>query len=570
MKKTYLVFEDELKGYKKSSKLIFFDEYTQRLVKRKKIKFFKVESILKFEDIKNFNFNSKNLRKKISRYRKELTNIFNKIHDKKYDENYWGLILDRLLFLLINAILIELRTIKKIYPKKNIIEINELKFKSFFLDSDDFIRNYETNLTQPYIRYLICKNLGFKESLIKKITINKQISLIENKKFNFGSYFELFLRFCVRKYINIFKPFLIVDGYIPKKNCFILFLKSKGKILAIPNKYIFSKKNFKNTKKNFQLRKFFKVQEKDFIDKMFNLLFSKFMPASYLENYKKYNKEIDSLKSLKIVGTAISLIYNDHFKYLSAEINKNKGKIFNFQHGGLIGYLKYDHDVTINNKYSSKVFSWNEGKNFSENYFKKFKKINNAEIKAKRQLLIYPTRIKIKYNYNQCVNKNNHPYLNYNYSFYSGLEKKIKDETFIKTFPNEISKKSSEIWIEKFGKNINLIYEKKNDLFNKYRLVVLDDFSTPLCELLYIGTPFIIINDEMKRFKENIVQKLRKLKKLNILFSSPESAYKFLNKNYNNIPLWWRENIKSPIFKDVKKALIPTGREESILSLLDK
>ena len=64
MKKTYLVFDDELKGYKKSSKLIFFDEYTQRLVKREKIKFFKVESILKFKDIKNFNFNSKNLKKK--------------------------------------------------------------------------------------------------------------------------------------------------------------------------------------------------------------------------------------------------------------------------------------------------------------------------------------------------------------------------------------------------------------------------------------------------------------------------------------------------------------------------
>ena len=44
-----------------------------------------------------------------------------------------------------------------------------------FLDSDDFISNYETNLTQPYIRYLICKNLGFKESLIKKITIKIRI-----------------------------------------------------------------------------------------------------------------------------------------------------------------------------------------------------------------------------------------------------------------------------------------------------------------------------------------------------------------------------------------------------------
>ena len=106
----------------------------------------------------------------------------------------------------------------------------------------------------------------------------------------------------------------------------------RGNSIAIPNKYIFSKKNFKDTKKNFQLRRFFKIQEKDFIDKMFNLLFSEFMPASYLENYKEYNEEIDSLKSLKIVGTAISQIYNDHFKYLSAEINKNKGKIFIFQH----------------------------------------------------------------------------------------------------------------------------------------------------------------------------------------------------------------------------------------------
>ena len=56
-----------------------------------------------------------------------------------------------------------------------------------------------------------------------------------------------------------------------------------------------------------------------------------------------------------------------------------------FQHGGLIGHLKYDHDVTINDRYSTKVFSWHKSKNFSDNYFKRFNKITLMKLIIKKE-----------------------------------------------------------------------------------------------------------------------------------------------------------------------------------------
>ena len=192
--------------------------------------------------------------------------------------------------------------------------------------------------------------------------------------------------------------------------------------------------NYNFKKKDHKLRKLIKVKETDFIDKIFNLLIKNFIPLSYLENYEHYNNYIKKFKSLSSIGTAVSLIYDDYFKFMSAEILRKKGQVLVFQHGGLIGHLKYDHDVTINDKYSTKVFSWHKSKNFSDNYFKRFNRINFNEINEKYGILIFPTRIKIKYNYNQCVYKKNHPYLNCNYSFYEGLDDIIKVKTLLKYF----------------------------------------------------------------------------------------------------------------------------------------
>ena len=65
-----------------------------------------------------------------------------------------------------------------------------------------------------------------------------------------------------------------------------------------------------------------------------------------------------------------------------------------------------------------------------------------------------------------------------------------------------------------------------------------------------------------------MVKKIKKLKKLNIWFDDPKDAYHFINKNYDKIPSWWKKIHKLQYLKILKKELIPTKKEESILKLL--
>ena len=164
MSTSHLLLENSVQGFKKNSKLIFFDEYSKKLVDEKVTKNFKIDFILKLNELKKFNLNSNILKKKTKKYRKELSIILNKIHNKNYDENYWGLIIDRLLYLTINGIIFELHILKKIRKKdKKNIKIKKIIFDETFIDSNHFASSYETNLVQPYTRYCIAKSLGFKE-----------------------------------------------------------------------------------------------------------------------------------------------------------------------------------------------------------------------------------------------------------------------------------------------------------------------------------------------------------------------------------------------------------------------
>ena len=45
--------------------------------------------------------------------------------------------------------------------------------------------------------------------------------------------------------------------------------------------------------------------------------------------------------------------------------------------------------------------------------------------------------------------------------------------------------------------------------FKDKSIVVIDDVSTPLCELLYTGTPFILIDDELEFLNLNVKKKIK-------------------------------------------------------------
>tara|TARA_B100001057_G_C22869385_1_gene958090 strand:- start:2530 stop:4239 length:1710 start_codon:yes stop_codon:yes gene_type:complete len=564
MFKNYLLLDNNLKNIKKSSKIIFFDEYSKNLIDKKILKKYQTSSLLNFNELKKFNYNSNLLNKKIKKYIKEFTIILNKIHHKDYNQNYWGLILDRIFYLTINAILFELSILKKIKKNKGKTTFKSPNFKNFFLDSFGFIQGYEENSTQPFIRYCVAKKLGFKE---ENFTNEEKKTLSLNTKKSFRDFFNIknYLVKILQLYVKIFKPFLIIDGFIPKRSCIKIFLKSFGRILILPSNLFFIKKN-NNRVKNHEVRKTLKITENDIIDKIFNDLIYDFFPASCLENFKEYDWYSVNFKTVPMLGTAVSLIHNDHFKYMAASIINKGGKLIIFQHGGLIGKEKYDRDEAFNRKYSTKVFNWDGTTNFIENYFERFDKIKESSIKKNKEILILSTRTKMKYTYNQSVYKKNHPYLNDNFKFYEKLSRNIKKKTAIKLFPNKYSEITKKIWIDKFGKNLKIINNKKNlKLFNNYKITIIDDISTPLCELMYVGAPFIIINNELEWLKKTTTKKIIKLKKLNMFFENPTKASKFLNKNYDNIDIWWKKNTSSNIYKDLEREIIPSKKSKSTL-----
>ena len=52
MSTSHLLLENSTRGYKKNSKLIFFDEYSKKLIKEKDIKNFKTSFIFKLSELK--------------------------------------------------------------------------------------------------------------------------------------------------------------------------------------------------------------------------------------------------------------------------------------------------------------------------------------------------------------------------------------------------------------------------------------------------------------------------------------------------------------------------------------
>ena len=115
------------------------------------------------------------------------------------------------------------------------------------------------------------------------------------------------------------------------------------------------------------------------------------------------------------------------------------------------------------------------------------------------------------------------------------------------------------------------IIDNKNlnsyNLFRNTKVVILDDFSTPLCELLFINKPTIVICESLAEYNESFVKKIKKLKKLEFFFQDTKKASKFLNKNFENIDLWWDKVTSDQDFKKFRDHLFIDSKKFSYSKL---
>ncbi len=275
--------------------------------------------------IKNFKSNNIIIKKKLPIYRKELTNILNTYNKINNSEKYWGLIIDYSLILLLEVIIQQIKLFKKI-KFKNFNITNEVIKEKNFINSLDFRLYLLTNDFRKLLSSLILKELDHKSINLKYIRSSDKINVHSRTELS-----KLILIPIVRLYVYFFKPILIVNGYIGLKNTINFFLRSFGKIISTPHKFFFNKVN-NNFFIDRNFRKRIKINEKDIIDKVFNKIIGKFMPANYLENFNAVKKDIKKVsKKIKIIGTGNCHYVTDHFKILTAEIlNNKKRKTDNF------------------------------------------------------------------------------------------------------------------------------------------------------------------------------------------------------------------------------------------------
>lgn len=159
----------------------------------------------------------------------------------------------------------------------------------------------------------------------------------------------------------------------------------------------------------------------------------------------------------------------------------------------------------------------------------------------------------------------NHLYLNKYWKLYELINDDIKKLIKFKFFNRPIEKFLKKLWMKKTNNKIE--FEEKNykgEIFSRYKITIIDNFSTALFELIYYSKPFIIVSSsKQKEFTKEFKKILNNLKSLNILFDTEKKAADFINNNYKDLDTWWGKIVKNKKYKIIKKKLFPIKRFNS-------
>ncbi len=518
---------------------------------------------------KNFDIDEdvKFLKSKLANYNIQLSKKFNEIHKQKLNRKFWTIVLNFYILSICTILLREYKCFKKIQNKTKII--NSLRKKIYLPELETLEEShifFHHNNIQLYnlIRFIVSKKIGLKVPSTKIIfkRKNKYIEKINLQNFIIKKF--------IRLYCYIFKPTLILNPFFGKKKSLNIFFKSKGRLLLIPEKIFFEKQKFSSSLRNKFLRDKIYIKEADTFDEMFNEILSLTLPYSLVENFNYfYIKNIGLSKKIKRIGSSGLISFNDNFKFLSGLIKNYGGKIVSLQHGGGINKSKFEMTELDAKICCDKTYTWTEKKGFATNVLYKLenlkKVIKEKTVKSLKNILIMPYAKSFNVPTNKIYIKHKHHMFNsYDYVFYKNLNNKYKKNTIIKVLQNQPETKFHiNVWKKKFGLNVKVTDKYDSSyFFSRSKIVIVDDiYSTAVHELAFLEIPFIIIENNYYDFKNRFQNIIKRLKKLNIIFDNPEKAANFINRNYNDIEIWWKNIVKTRDYKNFKKTLFRENKD---------
>lgn len=472
----------------------------------------------------------------------EVGEKLNQIHKTNYSKNYWRVVIGPWLFEFLSILFDNWKKISFINKNTKIkfIKIAITNDKNFlFKNNNDFSFS---SLTDEFNNNILNDLLGyfkrFKLIYFRPINCKKELSI---NNFHFIKVIFVF-------FINLFiflqnllpkRKFFFYSSYFPKKISF--FLQIKLKQFPIFVKFLF----LTNTKiDNFLRKKKFEYTDDNFLNIVKDLFF-KYIPLSYLENFKNISEKVKIINSYnsKIIFSSSAFINDDNFKIWLAEINiKNESKFVSGQHGGFFYIGKFIFEEMHQKKISDRIITWGyeNSKIYKPlyNYKVSHKKINN---KKDGNLLMVNNEIS-RFSCNNLSSRyfSYLRYLDDQFIFIKKLRAEIESRLILRLYPFTYGWNTKQRFKE-FKPDI--IFDNNKSIENslkKSRICYINFNSTVFLETLNYNFPTVIFfNLKQDLIRKDAMPYFNILKKAQIFFDNEELAAAHINNIWNNVDQWW-------------------------------
>ena len=478
----------------------------------------------------------------------DLTKILNHYHGTNLNRKSWNLLLSPWLMDMMVSIFDKHECIKEALKQNSRYKIKILNYENRDFSSYNYLDYLLNKTSSDDWHHIIFGDIitkVFKENFLIKSIDNE--SLLSNNRYKFKFNFK-----------DRLKNFISLKFFLKKNN---LFLDSNYvgffefiKLMINSKQFPFWTSAFhesielKMDSYDLNLRKKIskqvsKKKNNSFEIYLYNNIIN-FIPMSYLENFKEYQKKISNFKffGTKIVSRGAHFS-NDLYKHWCMnQLNKGKKHFISFHGGGVPNkYLNFEYEYEIADKIivHNNVFKDNQIKLPVLNRTPKIKFKKNS----KKILLITKPSVS-KFTNRILLEPSGSDHLDEFYNvmnFVSRIDNKIKKNVYGRFLDKSWDfNKRFEYLIE--GERIDRYVNYFNSL-KSTRIVVSSYLSTPFAEALNQNIPSVcLLNKENWYFHEKFDSLIIKMRKNNILFFSASECAEHVNEYYEKIEEWWNSN----------------------------
>jgi putative transferase (TIGR04331 family) len=479
-----------------------------------------------------------------------MTETLNVLHGVDYDERYWKIVVGPWLLFYISTLYdryLCVRVAVNKYPKLCTILLDE---QSFYVSEDtyDFVcqtREDEYNL-QLFTK--IFTVLG-KKFVTKKIEKTKNDVDGHNFKVNFKYFIKDVYNFLVGRSFGR-DALIFVSPYFSIKVCLKFFLKSRGKIITmLPQIFKWPVVNLDVGSRK-QIENLVKYAENEFERVLFEMIPFE-IPKVFVENYSFVtsfsNRYFPSYP--KALLTANAWYFNAAFKFWAAEQSERKTQLIGIQYGGGYGMSAYmeleDFELSILDKYFSWGWSGQNKAKIIPAFINKTQGVKLLGADNNKKGILWSCgatpRFRNSFLDISCGFSN---YLNWRILCYKNLSASVIEDTIVRLhiadwgwdFKRMFADMMPDVKVEQEG-NCSFY-----DSLKRCRLYVCDHFTTTYLEALALNKPTILFWDPCKICcRVGVDNDFDELRKVGILYDTPESAANAVNEVYEDVESWWND-----------------------------